>query len=164
MMIKKMILALSSLTLAVVAPVAFANPEAENMNAKPPAQNVLLVRTNKEGVKTFFKVSQKVSPADVPAVIEEFQKTGKANANIVQVKQNAISTRNPKNPEAEGEMTTQSWHWHYNNYRYGRYPGAHYYSGYWPRTYYYYQTTTTWAPVYRYSYGCHFNYTWGIYW
>jgi hypothetical protein len=160
-------LALALLTLGFLAPTAFANPEADNLNEKPRAQNeqkpsaknILLVRTAKDGTKTFFQVSKKVSPVDVPAAIEQFAKTGKSDANIVKVKETALSTKNPKNPEAEGDVEEQSWFYYYNNYRYGCNPGASYYYGYWPQTYYYNQ----WAPNYRWSYG-YYNYTWGIYW
>lgn len=186
---KTWILTLASLSLSVFA--LAANPEADAIQTRPsrgtkaPAtaaragsQSYLLEKRGPDGkVLGRYEVTGGVSPDKLPGLIEQFQKTGKAKG-IKAVAASSLTRKNPNSPnsEAESDVSKQSWFSFHAGLRIGGYPGAGYYGGHWPSTYYghgnygcypvqYYQQPVVCyqqAWSYRWTYGCN-GYNYGIY-
>jgi hypothetical protein len=140
-----------------MATLAFANPEADSITKGSTAASqgapadAILVRTSKDGKKAFFKTTKKLSPNDLAAELEKAS-AGK-KSSLVAVNQKSLTTKDPKNPEAEGRVEQQSWCG-------GRpYGYVNYWTGYWPCNYYY-----NYVPYYYGGCYGYYNYTWGVYW
>lgn len=136
-------------------------------NGKP----ILLVKRDNDGIRQYYQVDPSVTPDKLPGLIETLQKKGSVKG-VVKLTAKQVTRKNPTvaNAEADNAMAKQSWHYFYGGLRFGYYPGAHYYNGYWPANYWGYGcfnnnfcNVNPWASYnYAWSYGCG-GYTYGIY-